>query len=182
MNYRSKFVLLILSTLVFSSCKTQEAISTETIKIKPYLLPTSGGFALGIGTCMPAEDGSCYSYISDFEFKWGFNQTIKVEKVIIDSPPEDGSSAEYRLVEVLETSEDEVGAVYTLENLNILSRHDMSVFSQNAEGDYLYISKIFECAVEADCVALLTENESRDSINVNFEYLGNSNIRLNSWY
>lgn len=40
-------------------------------------------------------------YIKGFQFEWGYFYKLKVNEITLSNPPEDGSSIEYKLIEVV---------------------------------------------------------------------------------
>ncbi|MCG7587370.1 DUF4377 domain-containing protein [Photobacterium sp. OFAV2-7] len=117
-----------------------------------------------------------YGDIEGFTYSWGTLYEVKVKITNIDNPPADASSQKEQLIEILSSTEDQVGASYEFNGVEMLS----STFTKT-DGNYYFLGKSFECASGTDCDALVALNNSGGLVNVTFKYLGNATIQLVSW-
>ncbi|NRB78094.1 MAG: DUF4377 domain-containing protein [Saccharospirillaceae bacterium] len=155
---------------MLSSCIPKKV----TLVVSPYLVSCNQWY--GPISCLNTDKGN-YSGIRDFDFKWGFEQTIVISEKKISNPPEDGSSIQRTFIEVKHEKEDEIGSIYTIENIT----YENYVFTFEND-QYYYFGKEFECDFAANCMGLVEFEEFESRLNVTFEYLGDSNIKLLSWY
>lgn len=92
--------LLITNLLLFFciSSWAQDVSKEMEITILPYKKVTNGAFFQVITLSSP----DCYvEYLDGFDFEWGFTYRLRVKETHLQSPPEDGSSYEYELLEVI---------------------------------------------------------------------------------
>ena len=108
---------LVISFLLFSSLcgVTQDVSKKMVIEVSPYKKVSNGAFFQVITLHSP----DCYvEYLDGFDFEWGYIYDLKVKETHLASPPEDGSSYRYELIEVI--SKTAVPTNYTFQM--ILSR------------------------------------------------------------
>ncbi|MGF1732191.1 DUF4377 domain-containing protein [Photobacterium kasasachensis] len=117
-----------------------------------------------------------YDDIAGFSYSWGTLYEVKVKITNIDNPPADASSQKYQHIEILSSTEDQVGTSYEFNGIEMLN----STFTKT-DGNYYFLGKNFECGSGTDCDALVALNNSGGLVNVTFKYLGNTKIQLVSW-
>lgn len=103
-------VLMIVATTFFqcaeNAAKTRSKMpeKTETMTIQHYKVPCQGEsiqMCYLVKTQGQADWEYSYDEIQGFEYEWGYVYTLKVNKITIDNPPQDGSSIAIRLVKVV---------------------------------------------------------------------------------
>jgi len=78
---------------------------TETLYVAPNKTPCTGMFpteCLQVRKSADAPWEALYTPIAGFTWEQGYDYRIRVSIREIDNPPADGSSLEYRLIQVLE--------------------------------------------------------------------------------
>jgi hypothetical protein len=121
------------------------------------------------------ESENLYDAIQGFEYQWGHSYELDVEVTEMNNPPADGASIRYELVNTVSNIEDKKWSDYY--------RYEQLELSENTfkkEGDnYYFLDQNFTCGGFADCKKLLTQEKG--SIDVVFEYAGDSSITLENW-
>lgn len=83
--------------------------------VEGHQAPCTGLF---LTTCMVVDQGEgpslYYDQIDGFAFQWGVRSRIRVEVHRIDDPPEDGSSIEHELIEVIDETPVQPGDTFEL--------------------------------------------------------------------
>lgn len=105
--------LLITKLLLFFciSSWAQDVSKEMEITIHPYKKVTNGAFFQVITLSSP----DCYvEYLDGFDFEWGFTYRLRVKETHLQSPPEDGSSYEYELLEVISKTRMEKGYTFKM--------------------------------------------------------------------
>ncbi|WP_224240803.1 DUF4377 domain-containing protein [Hyalangium gracile] len=123
----------------------------EEYLVSPFKATCEG---VGPQTCLigiredTGEGTLFYEGIEGFTFRWGMLQTIRLSKVEVKDPPEDGSSVRYVLEELIESKPVPEEAIFTLMvNRNYLKGTRTSGYS-------LIDGTPMTCASSAVCDAL----------------------------
>lgn len=137
--------------------------------------PYYGAFNTVPGYLVTDESGeqSLVDVIRDFTFEWGYTVTAQVEVVVYADPPDDGASSDIRVLDILDSEEDEVGTLYNYDSV-ILDHAHVIRNDEDNEGYYLFLGHTFECAEHIDCDQLVSMSNDGGNISVQFEYLGQS--------
>ncbi|MCC5879176.1 MAG: DUF4377 domain-containing protein [Idiomarina sp.] len=153
----------------------------ETVVIDAQPAIAAGAFSTYLGYQMGFESGDqvVASWIEDFTFRWGYEVTARIKVVTYAEPPEDGPSTEYRLLEILDTTEDEVGTTYLFDYVLLEGQPASGIFEvdEDNEGYYLFFGETFVCAEHLNCDQLADMSNDGGTISAQFEYLGQSDDR-----
>ena len=176
----------VLSTTLLAACNDSEKVDhthQEVAVIASKPAPFNGAFFSMLGYYIESNSHGqqLVSYIQDFEFEWGFEVTARIEVVTLAEPLEDGPLREYRLLEVVDRTEDEIGTLYEYD----YAPAGFEIDEEN-EGYYLFFGQTFRCADNIDCEQLVRLSSDNVSFQLQFEYLGQSDERptavmLNYW-
>ncbi len=138
-----KLVLSLLFTSLLSFIQAQDVSREIEATILPYKKVTNGAFYQVITLSSP----DCYvEYLEGFDYEWGYEYRVKLKEITLANPPEDGSSIEYKLLEII--SKIAVSEEYTFPLL--LSRDlylghgpdQVSNFKYINDSTYLYMNEI----------------------------------------
>jgi hypothetical protein len=139
------------STLLVGSLLLAGCAEVRTYEVLPYQKPCVG---VGPQMCMMVkEEGSgetqfFYDAIRGFEFRWGVTQKVRVRVEEVEAPPQDGSSEEYFLEEVVSTEPAPEGTTFE-------TRLTSEFLTGNStQGFRLLAGKALQCATEAVCQTL----------------------------
>lgn len=117
-----------------------------------------------------------YGSIQGFSYQWGSSYSLVYARHEIENPMADGPSEEWMLLEVISETEDDVGTVYGLDNVEML---DFTV--TYAESVYAFIGYPFTCAEDLDCQSLAGLSGSLQRVDLRFRYLGDGGVELVLW-
>ena len=106
----------------------------------------------------------------------GIEVTARIEVVTLADPLADGPLREYRLLEVLDSTEDEIGTLYEYDYAPVYNTAGFETDEEN-EGYYLFFGQTFKCAENVDCDQLVQLSNEDVSFQLQFEYLGQSDDR-----
>lgn len=139
-----KNVLLSLLFMSLHPFMMAQDVSKEIeVTLLPYKVVTNGAFFQVITLSSP----DCYvEYLDGFEYEWGFEYRVRLLETQLASPPEDGSSITYQLLEII--SKRPVPDTYTFGLL--LSKElylgkgtdQVSNFKYVNDSTYLYMDEI----------------------------------------
>lgn len=130
MLQRFLFILAVCSSLVASAQNDR----IDTVWVEPYKSVSYQAFfkTLNINSRPYSE------YIQGFEFEWGNTYELVVQVTVLENPPMDGSSIEYKLLEVLEKNS--VPQAYTFQ----LSLHHEVYLGPPMDGEETSPFKLIE--------------------------------------
>lgn len=106
MNIKLTFIGIVIAMITLS-CKNDDSIEKEIIKINHFKTVAYGPFA---GLFMNTQGGEdlgtdkwsiFYNSIENFEYEFGYVYTLSVVKTKIEAPPQDGSDLKYKLEELI---------------------------------------------------------------------------------
>ena len=129
--YQRILVLLLVCCSLVSHAQNQRV---DTVWVDPYKSLSYQAFfkTLNINSRPYSE------YIQGFEFEWGNTYELVVQVTVLENPPMDGSSIEYKLMEVLEKAS--VPRAYTFQ----LSLHHEVYLGPPMEGEETSPFKLIE--------------------------------------
>ena len=175
-----KKVLLSLLFASFLNIIHAQDVSREIeTTILPYKKVTNGAFYQVITLSSP----DCYvEYLEGFDYEWGYEYRVKLKETTLANPPEDGSSIEYKLLEVI--SKTAIPEDYTFPLL--LSRDlylghgpdQVSNFKYVNDSTYLYMDEInIQYGKEKESLfdQILTNNKV---VKAQFEFIDSKTIRM----
>ncbi|RUO33054.1 DUF4377 domain-containing protein [Aliidiomarina soli] len=174
----SSLTLAVLLTGCNSSDEKGDTYTREVVVIDGQPAIFNGAFFTSLGYSIERESGqqTTAPWIEDFTFRWGYQVTARIEVVTYAEPPEDGPMHEYRLLEILDSSEDEVGTVYSFDGVFLRNDNTFQIDEDN-EGYYLFLDESFVCAQNINCDQLVDMSNDGGTISLEFEYLGQSDDR-----
>ncbi len=180
-----KFLGLVLCTpLLLAGCGGSGELegTAKVIEVDSYLQSCIGE---AVAVCMRIrEDGESdytlfYDSITGFDYDFGYSYTLEVEELMISDPPQDGSSLEWKLVQVVSKVEDDIGTEYSL---SFSGNLDSAV---TLVGDEYQVFDInFSCLPELDCGSLLDLHNNlappavHNNLELRFQYAGDSKLVL----
>lgn len=123
-----------------------------------------------------------YSFVN-FEKQFGTVYTLKVEVNHLKEPPEDASSVEKYVLEVLDEQQDPLGTVYFYKDIPLYTHAFLK--GESAENLYMIGYWSFLCAENVDCDTLveLSENNSGGLVSVEITLTGGDIPgTITAWY
>ena len=134
---RNIFTLLLVALLSFTGCSqdtknvTEETLYIRHLKGECYSFDLS--LCLQTRNEVEADWQYLYSPIEGFQYSWGHTYQIKVRITEVDNPLEDGSSFEYKLLEILEAT-----PISSTELFDISASRSMTAHLLTKRTDNLY--------------------------------------------
>lgn len=132
--------LVCMGVLIILSFKYQEEVVVH--QIAPYKVVVNGAFfkQLSLKTEQHTIDG-----IEGFDFEWGYQYTLKLEKVKLENPPEDASDTQYSLIK--EVDKTRVPLAYNFElkldgNLYLGPGEQSSTMNFISDSSFVYFDEI----------------------------------------
>ena len=178
-NTMKKVLLSLLFAGLVTSLQAQDVSHKIEVTLLPYKKVTNGAFYQVITLASP----NCYvEYLEGFDYEWGYEYKVRLKETTLAHPPEDGSSIEYKLLEVI--SKTPVSNDYTFPML--LSRDlylglgtdQVSNFKYINDSTFLYMDEI-NIQYGKDKTDLLDQIISKNKVvRAQFEFIDSKTIRL----
>jgi len=176
---RNFFIMIVI--LLTAACNGNSDNNDEqrSITVLPFQSPC---FTMEQTLCLVTKTGASdqtnmiANEIIGFEHLWGYTYDIAVIVKDITPPSADGSNKSFTLKSVDNKSEDEVGTIYEITNVELLDR---TITKEDSV--YFFIGKEFSCENLDLCESLLGMNNSGGIVDIQFEYIGDGEISLKSW-
>lgn len=156
-------------------CDLRTQVCHLTLDIKPYRTPCMG---VGLVSCMLTREndvgdyGNFYDAIRGFSFEWGYAYRLRVETTPVPDPPADGSSIDYRLIElsaktpVAASTEFEVALAPLVDTTEALGL----VFSGDCSSGYTLFGKPinFDAGLSCESFRAITSATIPNSVRLEF--------------
>lgn len=143
--------IVLLTGCAIKMPQTSDGSDNMQLKILHYRQPCQG---VGIQLCYLVGENVdtaefFYNSIEGFEYEWGYNYTLLVEKRIIDKPMADASSFSFRLIKQI--SKEKVSADLHFELPLVVNGHSLV---KSDGGDCLYFGSVRINTGEFSCDSL----------------------------
>ena len=178
--YRAAHVasIALLLALLGSACNgddlsgTGEVKETKTLLVQSYQAECTG---LGLQLCMLVkEEGKnryspLYDGIEGFTYEWDYQYELRVEETAVRNPPEDGSSVERRLVEIVSKEAAPSAVPFQLTLSTVAPEDGRQIITQETENLFgFHNAKAFTCASAELCTEFADLVEQNLRIEVEF--------------
>lgn len=169
---------------IFAAASLLSSCAGETLKNDEVYLDSRPDVCTAVGqhTCLRVKHSEeqqwtwHYGQIAGFDYNWGYAYTLTYAEREVEDPPADAADTEWVLLEVVSRREDEVGAEYAFDGVNLLE----STITYT-DGEFAFLGQPFSCAEGLDCDTLLMLSGSEQDVDLEFRYLGDSQVELVSW-
>ena len=172
------FLLAIL--LLFSSCK--EEVEVVNIRVNHF---KQIGFGEGVHLIYQVQEGdrfgtedwqNFHSEIVGFDYEWGYVYELKVEKRPVENPPQDASSIDYQLREVVSKTPVDEGMTFNL--LLKSTMQGVQDLEQLTSDSTYYFAYDVNIACETLCDELANAFDSENEVSGVFRHIDGETIEL----
>lgn len=193
MYFKVRNSVALVSIVVLASCGDSEVSNEEKDVITTVSVPSFPQVCWLDENYDPLTSGSvpplCVSYrnadgehvtsqVTGYKHQFGQNSTMRIRIKAIQNPAPDGPFYHYDLIEILESTQDELGSKYLFEDFPLVRKP----FEIDDDGDYSIKPYKFLCGEGVDCDKLIDMGESGGLIFFEFTLTGGDiPITLTRW-
>lgn len=178
MNIRNLFTI-ILTALMFQACGTNNSKEAyKVIEIAAFKKVEYFSFLHTYNTCLNIREeneilfsANCNT-INNFDYEWGYTYKLKVKETKLDSVPEDTYPTRIDLISLESKKEMDINSIFNYQ----IYLFDYTIELKNSK--YYFYNKEFTCDENIECSNLSDIVSQENKYLLNFEYLGDSKIKL----
>jgi hypothetical protein len=172
----SLFQLLIICTFQLSNYSHDRHRLIE-VQVEPYKSLSYGAFFKSLVLKTQPEN---VEYIEGFDFEWGYTYKLKVEEIQLETPPQDGSSVEYKFIKLLSKTKAEDGYSFrlNLESEVYLGGDHANSFEQINDSTFVYFNEINISVPSEHLSQFKLITKSRDNQPALFSFIDSKTLRF----